>query len=81
MTDKRITGDNPEQLARLFNACDKDWEYEVLETLCFRSGLLWKCTAESDEFSSGTCGYNNHEEDSVCADCGAPNPSHDEKTA
>lgn len=54
----------PEQLTRLFNACVDDVDYRVLEELCFRSGLLWRCK----------CGYNNHEEDEVCADCGVNRP-------
>jgi len=62
----------PEQLARLFRSCHQDYQFEFLENLCFDAGLLWKCTAETEEF--GSCGYNNHEEDEVCADCGAPRP-------
>lgn len=65
MDPKNITGDAPEQLARLFQACTTDLHYAVLEELCFCAGLLWKCEV---------CQYNNHEEDEVCAECGAPRP-------
>ncbi|RLC88693.1 MAG: hypothetical protein DRJ03_02115 [Chloroflexi bacterium] len=64
----KTTGDAPEQLARLFEACSEDVHYSVLEELCFTAGLLWCCK----------CGYNNYEDDEVCTNCGAERPEESE---
>ena len=58
------------EVSRLFDACRQDYEYAALEELCFKAGLLWRCNARTEEFDG--CGYNNHEDDNVCAECGAP---------
>ena len=62
---ERVTGDAPEQLARLFDACRNDMDREILTQIAKEAGLLWNCDV---------CQYHNHEEDEVCADCGAPRP-------
>lgn len=67
MTEKRS------EVSRLFDACDADYEYAALESLCFKAGILWRCTASTEEFPDN-CGANNHEDDTVCCDCGTPKP-------
>jgi len=58
---KQRGGSGSSAMKRLFGACGEDWHYQVLEELCFRAGLLWRCSL---------CGFNNGEGSESCEDCG-----------
>lgn len=55
-------------IARLYEACDSDADYEALDRIAIAAGILWRCRADD-------CGYNNPETAKKCDDCGAPRPA------